>query len=248
MAAEPSTRTVRREDSGLSVLVIEDEPAVAEVVQTALTSSGFRVRVAGTGAAGLEATALEPPDLVVIDLGLPDMDGIDVCRQLRRFYRYPIIVLSADGAEERKVQALDVGADDYVTKPFSMPELLARMRVAVRHRHLVASVVDPGVLQLGDVTIDSGARSVIAGGEAVTLTKKEFDLFLLLARNPGKVLTHGTILGQVWAESRVGKTESLRVHMTYLRQKLGTGPSRPRLLTEPGVGYRLVLADDGATP
>lgn len=230
-------------EAGLSVLVIEDEPAVAEVVQTALTSAGFRVRVAGTGSGGLDAASVESPDLVVIDLGLPDTDGIEVCRQLRRFYRYPIIVLSADGAEERKVAALGAGADDYVTKPFSMPELLARLRVAARHRHLAASVVDPGLLVLGDVTIDRGSRSVTVGGESVTLTKKEFDLFVLLARNPGRVLTHGTILSQVWADSRVGRTESLRVHMTYLRQKLGAGPDRPRLLTDPGVGYRLVLAD-----
>lgn len=130
-----------------------------------------------------------------------------------------------------------------MTKPFSMPELLARLRVAARHRHLAASVVDPGLLVLGDVTIDRGSRSVTVGGESVTLTKKEFDLFVLLARNPGRVLTHGTILSQVWADSRVGRTESLRVHMTYLRQKLGAGPDRPRLLTDPGVGYRLVLAD-----
>jgi two-component system KDP operon response regulator KdpE len=233
-------------DVDAAILLVEDDPVVAEVVETALGGRGYRVTVAGTGAAGVEATWSGRPDVVILDLGLPDLDGIDVCRTLRTWFANPIIVLSADGAEDRKVAALDQGADDYVTKPFSMPELLARLRVALRHRRLVATAADPAVVAVGDVVIDTGARTVEVDGRPVDLTRKEFDLLVLLARQPGRVFTHGTILDHVW-DDRTGAsgTTSLRVHVTQLRRKLGDGPGRPQLVTEPGVGYRL-LAPEGS--
>jgi two-component system KDP operon response regulator KdpE len=225
---------------GIGILLVEDDPAVAEVVETALRARGYRVTVAPTGTAGIEAGWRDAPDVVILDLGLPDVDGIEVCRALRTWYANPIIVLSADGAEDRKVAALDEGADDYVTKPFSMPELLARLRVALRHRRLVATVADPTVVAVGDLVLDPGGRQATVDGGPLELTRKEFDLLALLARQPGRVLTHGAILDHVWGARADAGTTSLRVHVTQLRRKLGEGPGRPRLLTEPGVGYRLV--------
>jgi two-component system KDP operon response regulator KdpE len=226
------------------VLVVEDDAALAEIVSIALTSRGYRVHVAPTGRAALDTSWVEQPDVVILDLGLPDIDGIDVCRALRRWFYNPIVVLSADGAEDRKITALDEGADDYVTKPFSMGELLARLRVALRHRRAIAAVADPAVLEVGDITIDTGAHAVAVAGRAVELRRKEFDLLVLLARQPGRVFTHSTILTHVWGSSGDGNTGSLRVHMTQLRKKLGQGSDRPRLLTEPGVGYRLIMPDE----
>jgi two-component system KDP operon response regulator KdpE len=226
----------------VSVLVIEDDPAVSEVLAGALEARGYRVRAVSGGREALEAVAVDAPDLVLLDLGLPDIDGIEVCRRLREWSANPILVLSADGAEDRKIAALDQGADDYVTKPFSMPELLARLRVAARHRHLAAMVVDDTVIVVGDVVIDIAARAVRVGDTAVDVARKEFDLLALLARNAGKVLTHGAILDQVWGRGQ-GATESLRVHVTQLRRKLGTGPHRPRLTSAPGTGYRLVVPE-----
>jgi two-component system KDP operon response regulator KdpE len=225
--------------------VVEDEPAVADVVATALRARGHAVRVAVTGGSALDEASVSEPDLVILDLGLPDLDGIDVCRQLRRWSHNPIIVLSADGAEDRKVAALDEGADDYVTKPFSMPELLARMRVAFRHRQLVGAVLDPARFELGDLSIDTGARVATVDGRDLELTRMEFDVLALLARTPGRVFTHGTILEHVGGPRSTGTTGSLRVHVTHLRRKLGDGPRRPQIETDPGVGYRLVLADRG---
>ncbi|MFN8050799.1 MAG: response regulator transcription factor [Acidimicrobiales bacterium] len=238
-----TSSTAATEAPPLRLLLIEDEPAMAEIVSTALTARGFSVTVAASGRAGLDEASAQEPDLVVLDLGLPDLDGIEVCRQLRRWFSNPIIVLSADGAEDRKVVALDEGADDYVTKPFSMPELLARLRVAVRHRGLLAMVVDPAVLTLGDVVIDTGARSVTVDGQPIDLPKRQFDLLEMLARQPGKVVTHGRILGRLWGTSDAGGANSLRVHISHLRRSLGEGPQRPQLLVEPGVGYRLSLAE-----
>ena len=212
-------------------------------MSTALSARNYRVTVASNGRDALAAASAEQPDIVVLDLGLPDLDGISVCRELRRWFANPIIVLSADGAESRKVEALDAGADDYVTKPFSMPELLARLRVALRHRRLVASVVDSSVIDVGDLHIDTDAYVAVAGGQPLDLTRKEFALLTLLARNLAKVLVHQTILTQVWGPGKGGTTESLRVHVTNLRKKLGTGDDRPRIVTEPGVGYRLLLPD-----
>jgi len=230
----------------ISVLLVDDEPALTEVMSVALGARRYRVNVATTGESALAAASVDPPDVVVLDLGLPDIDGIEVCRELRKWLPNPIIVLSADGAESRKVEALDAGADDYVTKPFSMPELLARLRVALRHRQLVASVVDPAELTVGDMLIDTGAHQVTVAGAPVELTRKEFALLALLARNLGKVMVHRSILSSVWNGAQRGTTESLRVHITNVRRKLGTGPDRPQILTEPGVGYRLVLPDERA--
>ena len=218
---------------------------MAEVLRTALEARGLDVAVSRTGGGGLDAARIAEPDLVILDLGLPDMDGIEVCRQLRRWSANPILVLSADGAEDRKVAALDEGADDYVTKPFSMSELLARMRVAFRHRRVAATVLDAGPIVVGDLVVDVAGRSVHVGEERLVLTRKEFALLALLARNPGKVITHATLIDQAWGSPSAGTTESLRVHVTHLRQKIGTGPDRPRILTDPGTGYRLALADDG---
>jgi two-component system KDP operon response regulator KdpE len=226
------------------ILLVEDDPAGAEIVAGALASRHYAVEVVQRGTDALVATAEQEPDIVILDLGLPDVDGIEVCRRLRAWFAHPIIVLSADGAEDRKVAALDEGADDYVTKPFSVPELLARLRVALRHRRLAAAVADSTVLTLGDLVIDTGAHEVLAGSERLDLTPKEFGLLELLARNPGRVLTHGALLGQVWGSGHGSRTASLRVHVTQLRKKLGVGPGRPRLLSEPGVGYRLVLPDE----
>ena len=225
------------------MLLVEDEPEVAEVLSTALTARGYDVLTSITGRHALDTASLEEPDIVILDLGLPDLDGVDVCRHLRRWYTNPIVVLSADGAEDRKIAALDEGADDYITKPFSMPELLARLRVADRHRRRGSSASAPAVLELGDLVVDTGAHVARAAGEAIDLTRREFALLAVLARHPGRVLTHGTLLEKAWGDTRGGGLGSLRVHVTQLRKKLGAGPGRPRLLTEPGVGYRLNLAD-----
>ena len=230
----------------VSVLVVEDDPAAAEVVAIALRARGYQVQVCPTGRAALDAAATVEPDIVVLDLGLPDLDGIDVCAALRRWSSNPIVVLSADGADDRKVRALDEGADDYVTKPYSMDELLARLRVAQRHRRVLSAIVDPGVVTLGDLAVDFGAHAATAGGERLELTRKEFVLLSLLVRNPGRVLTHATIIGHVWEGAAGGGSAPLRVHVTNLRRKLGTGSARPGIETEPGVGYRLMVPESAA--
>lgn len=216
---------------------------MAEIVSTALEARGYQVLAATLGRQALDAASLEEPDIVILDLGLPDIDGIDVCRHLRRWYANPIVVLSADGAEDRKIAALDEGADDYVTKPFSMPELLARLRVADRHRRRVSLASAPLALEVGDLVVDTGSHLAAVGGEPMVLTRREFALLAVLARHAGRVLTHRTLLEKAWGNTRGDGLESLRVHITQLRKKLGAGPGRPLLLTEPGVGYRLNLPD-----
>ena len=215
---------------------------MAGVVASALTRRGYQVTTAPSGESALEHASHEEPDLIVLDLGLPDVDGIEVCRRLRRWSVTPIIVLSADGDEDRKVTALDEGADDYVTKPFSMPELLARLRVAERHRDLASGQLGSTSLVVGSLEVDTVGHRATLAGEELTLTRKEFALLSLLARNSGRVLTHAAIQRAVWGEPSPSKAASLRVHVTQLRNKLGTGPDRPQLVSEPGVGYRLALA------
>ncbi len=224
-----------------SILVVEDDLSVADVLVTALARRGHHVSVAASMRSARDRLAATAADVVLLDLGLPDGDGMDLCLELRRWFHNPIIVITAEGDEARLVEALDAGADDYVTKPFSMPELLARIRVALRHRSLLASVVDPERITVGDLVIDSGAYVAQAGGRSLDLTPKEFQLLVLLARNPGRLVRHSTILSQVWTDGG-GSADSLRVHMTKLRKKLGDGPDRPQIQTETGVGYRLVAA------
>ena len=222
------------------VLVVDDEPALLRAVGAALKARSYDVVTVGTGQAAIDAIALTPPDVVVLDLGLPDLDGIEVCRRVREWSDVPIVVLSAEGSEERKVLALDQGADDYVTKPFSTAELLARIRVALRHRKDVASPDDDAVLRVGDLQVDLARHVVEVGGRKVDLTPKEFALLALLARWPGRVLTHRTILQEVWGPEYGSESQYLRVYASQLRKKLDDDPAQPRLITEPGVGYRLV--------
>ena len=233
----------------VSILVVEDDAAVAEIMSTALTHRGYQVAVATGAQQALVSARADPPDVILLDLGLPDGDGVDVCRDLRKWYRNPIIVVTAEQDETRKIEALDLGADDYVTKPFSMPELLARLRVALRHSSQLdeAGADESGTngaaatsdeLVLGDLEIDIDAHIVTVAGTPTLLTRKEFGLLELFARNPGRMMSHAKILAQVWGPD-AGTTESLRVHVTNLRKKLGTGPHRPVLRTESGVGYRL---------
>jgi len=227
-------------DPGEVILVVEDDRAVARVVSAALRARGFVAPTVDTGQEALARVADNPPAVVVLDLGLPDMDGIDVCRQIRTWSALPIIVLTAEGADDRKVRALEEGADDYVTKPFSMPELLARVGVALRHRRALGSQMDETVLDVGDLHIDLPRHEVSAGGHAVELTPKEFDFLVLLARHAGKVLTHQVILREIWGPRYVYETQYLRVYASQLRKKLNEDSNAPRLVTEPGVGYRLV--------
>ncbi len=185
------------------------------------------------------ATAVHPPDVIILDLGLPDLDGIEVCRRLREWTRLPIIVLSAHGDDEAKVRALDEGADDYVTKPFSMPELLARIRVALRHAAAATETGEP-VIRAGDVVIDLARRVVTRAGQEVHLTPTEYGLLRFLAQHAGRVVTHGHLLRSVLGPGYEDATGALRVYIAGLRKKLEADPAQPRLLlTEPGVGYRL---------
>jgi two-component system KDP operon response regulator KdpE len=233
-----------------TVLVVDDEAAIVRALKAALTARGYHVLTAATGQLALDTTALQSPDVVVLDLGLPDIDGVEVCRRIREWSEVPIVVLSAEGSDERKVLALDVGADDYVTKPFSMPELLARVRVAIRHHaaRLPDGGPPPAVLVVGDLVVDIAHHQVTVRGRTVDLTPKEFDFLTVLARHPGRVLTHRTILQEVWGPEYGTETQYLRVYASQLRRKLRDDPARPRLVTEPGVGYRLVDPAEESLP
>jgi two-component system KDP operon response regulator KdpE len=222
------------------ILLVDDEVAIQRTVGPLLRSRGYQVDVAGTGADALAMAADRPPALVVLDLGLPDLDGTEVCRGLRARSQVPIIVLSARGAEADKVNALDLGADDYVTKPFGPEELLARIRVALR-RVAVEDSVDTGLFRAGLLTIDYDRRRVVRENTEIRLTPKEFDLLSLLARNHDRVLTHRAILKAIWGPNAVEQPEHLWTLVAQLRKKVEPDPANPRyLLSEPWVGYRFV--------
>ena len=221
------------------VLVIEDEPQMLRFLRPALEGHGYRMIEATSGRDGLTQAATRSPDVVLLDLGLPDQDGLAVTARLREWSQTPIVVISARGREEDKVAALDAGADDYVTKPFGVPELLARLRVALRHAARGDGAA-AALVAVGEVKIDLEKRLVTRGGEAVHLTPIEYRLLAELARHPGKVLTHSHLLRQVWGPASAQQSHYLRVYMAQLRRKLEEDPARPRiLLTELGVGYRL---------
>jgi two-component system KDP operon response regulator KdpE len=221
------------------ILVIEDEVQMLRFLRPALQSHGFRIHEARAGEEGLREAASRAPDVVLLDLGLPDLDGIEVTRRLREWSQVPILVISARGREEDKVAALDAGADDYVTKPFGVGELLARLRVALRHTSRMGDGESPR-MALGDLEIDLEKRRVLLRGEAVHLTPIEYRLLAELAKNAGKVMTHSQLLRQVWGQAYAHQSHYLRVYMAQLRRKLEADPAQPqRLITEPGVGYRL---------
>ncbi len=222
---------------GPLVLVVEDEPQVRRFLRASLLSHGYRLVEAGGVREAEQLATSHGPDLFLLDLGLPDGDGIELTRSLRGWTRAPIIVLSARGREEDKVSALDAGADDYLTKPFGVNELLARLRVALRH--VRAQPEEPAVVEAGPLRVDLQRREVTIGGREAHLTPIEFRLLALLARNAGKVLTHRQILREVWGPN-AAEAHHVRVHMAELRKKVEADPARPRLLiTEVGVGYRL---------
>lgn len=229
------------------ILVVDDDRAIRVVLETGLRARGYRVSVAATGEEGLGRAAVEQPDVVVVDLGLPDMDGVAVCRRIREWSDVPIVVLSAHGAEDRKILALDAGADDFVTKPFSMQELLARIRVGLRHRQrtaeLAASGPDAATVQVGTLTIDVASRRVTVGDEEVTFTDKEFAILAHLAGHAGRVVTHQQLLDAVWGPGYAGEVHYLRVYLNRVRKKLASGPDSPSITTLPRVGYRLELPE-----
>jgi two-component system, OmpR family, KDP operon response regulator KdpE len=219
------------------ILVVDDEPQILKALQTGLRGAGYDVDTATTGAEALTAAAVQPPDAVILDLVLPDTRGTEVCRELRTWSSVPVIVLSAVGDESEKVAALDAGADDYVTKPFGLDELLARLRAALRR---VDGAAEP-VFEIGELRVDLAARAVSFAGAPVQLTPHEFALLGLLARNEGKLLTHRAILEEIWGHAYNAESHYLHVYVSQLRRKLEPQPSRPRyILTEPGAGYRLV--------
>ena len=226
------------------ILLVDDEVPIQRAVAPLLRSRGYDVDVAATGDDALKSVRTHPPDLIVLDLGLPDIEGTEVCRRIRAESAIPIVVLSARGAEADKVTALDLGADDYVTKPFGPEELLARIRVALR-RVFSTDEAPSGRLERGDLIIDYDRHRVVRGGEEIHLTPKEFDLLELLARNAGRVLTHRAILKAVWGPNSVNQPEHLWVLVAQLRKKLEPDPAHPRyLLSEPWVGYRFAADQD----
>ncbi|MFO1008653.1 MAG: response regulator [Planctomycetota bacterium] len=226
------------------VLVVEDEPPVRRFLVAGLEAQSYRVVEAETGREALRAAVQWVPDLVLLDLGLPDQDGTAVLASLRAWSRVPVIVLSARGQERAKVEALDAGADDYLTKPFGFPELLARIRVALRHGARAAETKEESVFASGGLEVDLVDRRVKRGGELVHLTPIEFKLLAVLARHAGRVVTHKQLLTEVWGPQCAEESQYLRVHMTHLRRKLEGGPDEPRVFeTEAGVGYRLRLPE-----
>jgi two-component system KDP operon response regulator KdpE len=226
------------------VLVIEDEPQMRRFLGTALRAHDYHVTEAATAREGLAQAAGRNPEIILLDLGLPDGDGIEVARRLRASTEAPIIVISARGREVDKVAALDLGADDYLTKPFGVEELLARMRVALRHARRGAGAPPEAVFSAGELEVDLSRRRVALSGREVHLTPTEYRLLSALVRQPDRVLTHRQLLHDVWGANYVDQTHYLRVYMAQLRHKLERDPTRPRMLTtEPGVGYRLRSAD-----
>ncbi len=225
------------------ILLVDDEVSIQRTMTPLLRSRGYEVEVAGTGREAIAAIEAVQPDLIVLDLGLPDIDGLDVCRRVRDRWDIPILVLSARESEKDKVVALDEGADDYVTKPFGPDELLARVRAALRRR-LAGDQPDTGRLERGDLVIDFDRRRVTVAETEIRLTPKEFELLALMARHAGQVMTHRVILKSIWGPHSVDQPEHLRVLMGQLRKKIEPDPARPRyFVTEPWVGYRFV-ADD----
>ena len=222
------------------ILVVDDEPQLARVLRTGLKTHGYEVRVAADGVSALETFGDWPPDLVITDLAMPNMGGLELCRRLREVSQLPIIVLSVRGEEKTKVEALDAGADDYVTKPFGMDELLARVRAQLRRAQVSAAAeASSAVLEEGDFRVELEAHSVTVRGGEVHLTPKEYDLLVYFVRHAGKVLTHRTLLGAVWGGDYTEQGEYLRVFVGQLRKKIEPDPSSPRyILTEPWVGYR----------
>jgi two-component system, OmpR family, KDP operon response regulator KdpE len=219
------------------VLLVDDEPNIVSTLGPLLRSRGYDVRTAMTGHAAVQAVERDAPDVIVLDLGLPDIDGSEVCRIIRETHSVPIVVLSARGAEDDKVRALDLGADDYVTKPFGAEELLARIRAAIRRADTPPPSSEP--LIRGDLMIDRERFRVLRNGEEVRLTPKEFELLTFLAQHAGRVLTHRTILKAIWGPNAVDQPEHLRVLIGALRKKVEPNPSSPQyILTEPWVGYR----------
>lgn len=224
---------------GPMVLVVEDERQMRRFLRASLGSHGFRVVEAESAAEAMAALTAQSPEVVLLDLGLPDEDGVELTRRVREWSEVPILVVSARGRESDKVLALDAGADDYLTKPFGVDELLARIRVALRHAHAATEPVDP-VIELGALRIDAPRREVTRDGVEIRLTPIEYRLLLALARNAGKVLTHRQLLREVWGPGQVEHTHYLRVYMAQLRRKIEPDPARPAMLvTEQGVGYRL---------
>lgn len=227
--------------AGAKILVIEDDPQVARFLRATLEGRGYRVLSAENGVEALVMAQQHVPEVVILDLGLPDIDGVEVARKLRSWSRMPILVLSARGLEAQKVEALDAGADDYLTKPFGVQELLARIRVALRH----ASGATPGaVFQSGPLRVDLEHRRVFVGSQEAHLTPIEYKILVALVQNAGKVVTHKHLLENVWGPNAGDRAHYLRVHMTHLRRKLETDPARSRVFTtEAGVGYRLHVED-----
>jgi two-component system, OmpR family, KDP operon response regulator KdpE len=225
---------------GPKILAIEDEQEIRRFLRVSLSHHGYLLVEAENGAGGILQAAQQQPDLIVLDLGLPDMDGLEVIRRVREWSQMPIIVLSARGQEREKVTALDAGADDYLTKPFSVGELLARIRVALRHQLLGQRSGDEAIFQVDKLQVDLARRLVLVDGKQVHLTPTEYRLLTTLVKHAGKVITHRQLLKEVWGPDSVYENHYLRVFMAQLRQKLESDPARPRcLLTEPGVGYRL---------
>jgi two-component system KDP operon response regulator KdpE len=220
------------------ILVVDDEPQITRVLRTSLSSQGYDIRVANDGETALEIMKDWTPDMVITDLAMPNMGGLELCRRLRTTTQVPIVVLSVRGEEKTKVQALDAGADDYVTKPFGMEELLARVRANLR-RTTISDGDEPKIIEAGDLKIDLTAHQVTVQNKEVHLTPKEFDLLVYLARRPGKVVSHRALLGAIWGGNSTEQVEYLRVFVGQLRKKLEPDASSPRyIVTEPWVGYR----------
>ncbi len=225
------------------ILVIDDDMSIRRLLRSSLRERGYRVSVAASGEEGLDLAASDPVAVVILDLGLPDMDGGEVCRQLRSWNNVPIIVLSARDQEMEKVRALDLGADDYLTKPFSTHELLARIRVALRHADL--RQVSLAQIVVGDLQIDLARRHVTRGDEDVRLTPTEYELLTALATQSGRVLTHSWLLQHIWGSGYEENVQNLHVFISQLRRKIEPAPARPRyILTEPGIGYRFAAPEE----
>ena len=228
-----------------TILVVDDEPEILRAVRSGLFAQGYEIATATTGAEALKQATTAVPDLVILDLMLPgDMDGLEVCRRLREWSNVPILILSALGQERQKVAALDMGADDYLTKPFGMDELTARVRAALRRYRGARPATETPTFHTGGLTVDYGRRQVLRGDQEVKLTPLEYDILRFLTQNADRVVTHRHLLSNVWGAEYAEETQLLRVHVGHLRRKIEDDPSRPRLIvTEPGVGYRFRTVD-----